>query len=201
MNMKITVFVVCAFLIIGLAKAQDLKKNSFEISTFRNAGKGQDPVTSMLNYGISFNYDRYFFKRWNLGAGWGFGDFNGTGYSGLFEQFYEFADNRNYTQYHIKVGFEPIQTKRFILGVQAEFQRFAYNGISGIIIGGPGQLGDDPRRVTLGRSRVSGGFFGPYGVFNLSDNFFLRGNYSIGVPALNYDWRWTNMSLGVGYRF
>jgi hypothetical protein len=99
------------------------------------------------------------------------------------------------------VGFEPIQSKRFILGIQAEFQRFSYNGISEIIIGGPGQPGDDPRRVTLGRSLVSGGFFGPYGVFNLSESFFLRGNYLMGVPVLNYDWRWTNMSLGVGYRF
>jgi hypothetical protein len=201
MDMKKIVFVVCAFLIVGWAKAQDLHKNSFEISTFRNAGNGQVPENSMRNYGINVNYSRYFFKRWNVGAGGGIGDFNGKGFHGLLEQFYEFSDNRNYTQYHIRVGFEPIQTKRFILGVQAEFQRFSYNNISGITIGGPGQPGDDPRRVTLGRAHVSGGFFGPYGVFNFSERFFLRGNYLIGVPVLNYDWRWTNMSLGVGYRF
>ncbi|MFD2037183.1 hypothetical protein ACFSKL_20465 [Belliella marina] len=199
--MKKIVFVVCAFLFIGWAKAQDLQKNSFEISAFRNTGNGHNPVSSMLNYGISLNYNRYLFKRWNVGAGWGFGDFNGKGYNGLFEKFYEFKSNRNYTQYHVRLGFEPIQTKRFILGVQAEFLRFSYNGISEIIIGGPGQPGDDPRRVTLGRSRVSGGFFGPYGVFNFSESFFLRGNYLIGIPVLNYDWRCTNMSLGVGYRF
>ena len=199
--MKKTVFIVCAFLFMGWAKAQNLQKNSFEISTFRNIGNGQVPENSMLNYGISLNYSRYLFKRLNVGAGWGFGDFNGKGFNGLLEQFYEFSDNRNYTQYHIRIGFEPIQTKSFILGVQAEFQRFSYNGISGITIGGPGQPGDDPRKVTLGRSQVSGGLFGPYGVFNFSESFFLRGNYLIGIPVLNYDWNWTNMSLGVGYRF
>lgn len=199
--MKKTLFVVCALLVVGWAKAQDLQKNSFEISTFRNASNdGQIPVSSMLNYGISFNYNRYIFKRWNVGAGWGIGDFNERG-NNLHEIFYEFADNRNYTQYHIRLGFEPIQTKRFILGVQAQFERFSYNEVTGIIFGGPGQPGDDPRRVTLGRSRVSGGFFGPYGVFNLSEGFFLRGNYLIGIPELNYDWWSTNMSLGVGYRF
>jgi hypothetical protein len=61
MDMKKIVLVVCAFLFIGWAKAQDLQKNSFEISTFRNAGNGQIPVSSMLNYGISLNYSRYFF--------------------------------------------------------------------------------------------------------------------------------------------
>jgi hypothetical protein len=201
MDMKKTVFVVCAFLFMGWAKAQNLQKNSFEISTFINTGIGQVPENSMLNYGISLNYNRYLFKRWNVGVGWGFGDFNGKGFNGLLEQFYEFSDNRNYTQYHIRIGFEPIQTKSFILGVQAEFQRFSYNSISGITIGGPGQPGDDPRKVTLGRSQVSGGLFGPYGVFNFSESFFLRGNYLIGIPVLNYDWNWTNMSLGVGYRF
>lgn len=35
--MKKTLFVVCALLVVGWAKAQDLQKNSFEISTFRNA--------------------------------------------------------------------------------------------------------------------------------------------------------------------
>ena len=200
-DMKKIVVVVCAFLCFGVAHAQDSKKNSFEISAFRNAGNGQVPISRMRNYGISVNYSRYFFKRWNVGAGWGFGDFNGNGFNGLLEEFYEFASNRNYTQYHIRLGFEPIQTKKFAIGVQAEFQRFAYNGISGITIGGPGQPGDDPRQVTLGRSQVSGGFFGPYGIFNLSENFFLRGNYLIGVPALNYDWSWNNVSLAVGYRF
>jgi len=201
MDMKKIVFVVCAFLFMGWAKAQNLQKNSFEISTFRNIRNGQVPDDSMLNYGISLNYNRYLSKRWNVGAGWGFGDFNGKGSNGLFEEFYEFADNRNYTQYHIRIGFEPIQTKKLILGVQAEFQRFSYNAIIDRRSGGPGQPGDDPRRVTLGRSQVSGGFFGPYGVFNFSESFFLRGNYLIGIPVLNYDWRCTNMSLGVGYRF
>jgi len=200
MDMKKTVFIVCAFLFMGWAEAQNLQKNSFEISTFINTGIGQVPENSMLNYGISLNYNRYLFKRWNVGAGWGFGDFNGKGFHGLLEQFYEFSDNRNYTQYHIRIGFEPIQTKKLILGVQAEFQRFSYNNI-GITIGGPGQPGDDPRRITHGRSQVSGGLFGPYGVFNFSESFFLRGNYLIGIPVLNYDWKWTNMSLGVGYRF
>ncbi|MGY6520229.1 MAG: hypothetical protein ACXIUD_00760 [Mongoliitalea sp.] len=199
--MKIIAFVVCSFLIIGWTKAQDLQKNSFEISAFRNAGIGQVAENSMLNYGVSINYDRYLSKRWIVGAGWGFGDFEGKGFHGLLEQFYEFADKRSYTQYHVRLGFEPIQTKWFVLGVQAEFQRFSYNSISEIIIGGPGQPGDDPRRATLGRSRVSGGFFGPYGIFNISENFFLRGNYLIGVPVLNYDWSWTNISLGLGYRF
>jgi hypothetical protein len=199
--MKKTAFLFCVFLMVGLVHAQDYQKNSVEISAFRNAGNGQVPISSMLTYGVSFNYDRYLAKRWNVGAGWGFGNFSGQGFHGLLEQFYEFADNRNYTQYHIRIGFEPVQTKWLILGVQAEFQRFSYNGISEIIIGGPGLPGDDPRRVTLGRAHVSGGFFGPYGIFNISENFFLRGNYLIGVPVLNYDWRWTNMSLGVGYRF
>lgn len=87
--MKKTVFVVCAFLFMGWAEAQNHQKNSFEISTFRNIGNGQVPVSSMINYGISLNYNRYLFKRWNVGVGWGFGDFNGKGYNGAFEQFYE----------------------------------------------------------------------------------------------------------------
>ena len=186
---------------LGLVHAQDFQKNSVEISAFRNAGNVQVPESSMLNYGINVNYSRYFFKRWNIGAGLGFGDFNGNGFNGLLEGFYEFADNRNYFQYHIRLGFEPIQKEKFALGIQTEFLRFSYNGISEMIIGGPGLPGDDPRQVTLGRSHVSGGFFGPYGIFNFSESFFLRGNYLLGIPVLNYDWSWISMSLGVGYRF
>jgi len=146
--MKKTVFIVFAFLFIGWANAQNIQKNSFEISTFRNVSHLRVDEGVTRNYGISLNYNRYFAKRWNVGAGWGFGDFNGRGFNGLYEAFYEFSDNRNYTQYHIRLGFEPIQTEKFILGVQAEFLRFAYNGVTGITMGGPGLPGDDPRRVT-----------------------------------------------------
>ena len=186
---------------MGLVHAQDEKQNGIEISVFRNAGNALVPEGSIRNCGVNLNYGRYFFKRWNIGAGLGFGDFNGNGFNGIFEEFYEHSDNRNFFQYQIKLGFEPIRKEKFALGIQAEFLRFSYNSITDRRTGGPGLPGDNPRRVTLGRAHVSGGFFGPYGIFNISENFFLRGNYLIGVPVLNYDWRWTNMSLGVGYRF
>jgi len=200
-NMKKISLVVCVFLMVELVHAQHEKQNGLEISAFRNAGNSPDLESTMLIHGINVTYSRYIFKRWNIGAGFGFGDFNGRGFNGLLEGFYEFSDKRNYTHYHIRLGFEPIQKEKFALGIQGEFLRFSYNGISEIIIGGPGLPGDDPRRVTLGRAHVSGGFFGPYGIFNISESFFLRGNYLIGVPVLNYDWRWTNISFGVGYRF
>lgn len=73
--MKKTAIVVCVFLFIGAAQAQDFQKNGLEISAFRNAGNVQVPESSMLNYGINVTYSQYFFKRWtnmSLGVGYRF---------------------------------------------------------------------------------------------------------------------------------
>ncbi|MCU0401924.1 MAG: hypothetical protein MUE75_13120 [Algoriphagus sp.] len=194
-------FIVGLFLISQTLYAQQKYKNTFELNTFNISSANTTGSERNNTYGVSFGYTRYFFDRLNLGALVGWGDFYGRG-SILLERFDDFPENRrDYTQWQLKLGYDLIQTKRLNLGVQADYLRFYYNGISErFTVGNP----EDPgfvERLSFGRLATPSFFIGPYGMFHFSKRLSIKGETAYGMPSMNFGYSNYRLSLGLGLRF
>ncbi|MCH6202191.1 hypothetical protein MMU07_21620 [Aquiflexum sp. LQ15W] len=194
-------FIVGLFLISQSLHALQTYKNTFELSTFNITSANTTGFERTSTNGISLGYTRYFFERLNVGASVGWGDFYGRG-SILLERFDDFPENRrDYTQWQLKLGYDLIQTERLNLGVQAEYLRFYYNGITErFTVGSP----DDPEfleRLTFGRLAAPSFFIGPYGMFHLTEKLAVKGEAVYGMPSMNFEYTRYRVSLGLGFRF
>lgn len=189
------------FLISQSLYAQQTYKNTFEISTFNLSSANTTGFERTSTNGISLGYTRYFFDRLNLGASVGFGDFRGRG-SVLLERFDDFPENnRDYTHWQLRLGYDLVQTQRLNLGVQAEYLRFFYNGITErFTVGSP----DDPgfiEQLSFGRLATPSFFVGPYGMFQLTKRLSLKGEAAYGMPSMNFGYTNYRLSIGLGLRF
>ena len=180
---------------------QQLNPHQLELSGFFMSGQTPLYGNSLDISGIAFAYSKYVFKKFNFGGELGFGSINGSSRTGVFERFDDLGKNRNYFHYRLSIGYEPIQRERFSLGFQMGALGFSYNGVTSMVTSGPGEIGEDPVRLTFGR--LSQGFFtvGPYAIFKLTDNLFLKPQFNRGLVFDRSDWFLNSFSVGLGYRF
>ncbi|MGY6520228.1 MAG: hypothetical protein ACXIUD_00755 [Mongoliitalea sp.] len=198
---KLIVLVVFIFPFSGVIYGQQINRLQVELSGFSLSGHTPRYSNSLDIQGIALAYSKYVFKKFNFGGELGFGSISGTSRSGIFERFEELGDNRNYFHYRFNVGYEPIQKERFSFGIQTGFLALSYAGITERWVGGPGQIGDNPETIVLGR--LSNSFFlvGPYAIFKFTDNLFIKPQYNRGFVLDRSTWYWNSYSVGLGYRF
>lgn len=204
--MKYLFFFLFVFLLFQeVSFAQDVKKNRFEINTFQNRGSNTIGPESVKATGINIGYTRYVLNRLNLGVAYGFGEFYGRG-SDLLERFDDFNDlERDYRQFQIKLGYDVVQTKRFVLGIQAEYLRNYRNGVDEILTSWDrdeqGNKVNFQESIGFSRSATPSFYTGAYLMTKLHNQIYLKGDASYGVPSMNFDYQLFQFSFGLTYQF
>ncbi|MFN3801830.1 hypothetical protein [Belliella pelovolcani] len=136
-----------------------------------------------------------------MGVAYGFGEFYGRG-SILLERFDDFNDlERDYRQFQIKLGYDILQTDRFIVALQAEYLRHYYNGIDLRITEGDPNDPDFKEYLSFGKLVTPSFYTGAYLMAKLHKQIYLKGDASYGVPSMNFDYQLFQFSLGLTYQF
>jgi len=192
-------FIFIAFnqMLIG----QVTSKNRFEVNGFNVRGSNTEGMESTRASGVNVVYTRYLWKGLNIGLAAGFGDFNGRG-TVILERFDDFPElERDYRQFQVKLGYDIYQTNRIRIGVQADYLRRHYRGITSRITSG--SEGDPGFRESLSFGRISAPslFLGSYAMVKLVDRVHLKGDLSYGFPSFNFYYEYTQASIGLTYEF
>lgn len=204
--MKNIVFLLVIFLLFhDYSLGQSVGKNRFEINTFQNRGSNTIGPESIVATGINFGYTRYVLNRLNFGVAYGFGEFYGRG-SVLLERFDDFNNlERDYRQFQVKLGYDVMQIKRFVLGVQAEYLRNYRNGIDEILTSWDrdeqGNKVNFQESIGFSRSATPNFYTGAYLMAKLHKQIYLKGDASYGVSSMNFDYQLFQFSLGLTYQF
>lgn len=190
MSYKIIIISLSLFLSSLVSKGQNGYKNSIS-SSYSFYESSHFSGGDISAQGIDFNYERYFKKRFFGTISYGLYHFEGR--NSIFFLEPEEMDFINMRAFNLGVGYDVVQTERFVLSGEITYMRQSTQELisqlesGGLIIRETGTIRDQTARVQL-KARIF-----------LTKNLQLIPAVAHGFQISRYKSNW--LRIGVGYSF
>jgi hypothetical protein len=184
------IVIICTLSLVNISKAQETQKNNLSIN-FSFIEADRNPSGELSSKGIDVSYERYFKKRFYGTISYGLYHFEGRNSIFLLEP--EEMDFINMRAFNLGVGYDVVQTKRFVLSGEITYMRQSTQELisqlesGGLIIRETGTIRDQTARVQL-KARIF-----------LTENLQLIPAIAHGFQVSKYKSDW--LRIGIGYSF